>query len=215
MGSTARKIFVEPRRKRADLSDYTFTYNANADVLEATITQPLQAVLTGQDLVTLAADGTYQTLPAKAYKLGNILSYTGGYTQVSGFQNAEGDFVTLATAVVEGVNILEILKADRVVAQITSVMAPGDSVQSVSFAGSAIENLQINGQSITVSVNPNAMGPQPAGDGSYFDASNVPAGMTVSGDQLSGSVLTSTSIAQIVVPNFGTVSIVQLSLYVK
>jgi hypothetical protein len=69
MGSTARKIFVEPRRKRADLSDYTFTYNANADVLEATITQPLQAVLTGQDLVTLAADGTYQTLPAKAYKL--------------------------------------------------------------------------------------------------------------------------------------------------
>jgi hypothetical protein len=207
MGSTARKIFVEP--KRSDLSDYTFTYNANADVLEATITQPLQATLQ-QALVSLPPGGGYETATAEAFRLGNLLSYTGGYAQVSGFQNSDGDYVTVATAVIEGLNIQEILTADRVVAQITTIMAPGDSVQSVSFTGSGIYNLQVSGQSVAVSINAEALGAKPANDGSYFE--NVPAGMTASGDKLIGSILTPTSIPQIVVPQFGTISLGQLTV---
>jgi hypothetical protein len=120
--------------------------------------------------------------------------------------------VTLATAVVEGLNILEILTADRVVAQITTVMTPGNPVQSVSFAGSIIDNLQISNQSIAVSVNPNALGPQPASGASYFDAPNVPTGMSVAGNELWGSILMATSIQQIIAPSFGTVSLGKLKV---
>jgi hypothetical protein len=205
MGSTARKV--------VDISSSnTFTYNADAAVLVASITQPLQEELSGQASSTLGENGGYQNTVAKPFQLKNILSYSGGYSQVSGFQNADGDYVTLATAVIEGLNILEILTADRVVAQITTVMAQGDSVQTVSFVGSRFENLRIADQSVVVSVNPDALGAKPADDGSYFDPGNVPAGMTVSGDTLSGSILTATSVPQIIVPNFGTISLGQLTV---
>jgi hypothetical protein len=209
MGSTARKIFVET--ERSEKSDYVFSYDADAQVLEASITQPVIPKPPAQaPLVTLAPDGAYQNVPAGPFQLGNILSYTGGYSQVSGFQNSDGNYVTLATAVIEGLNILETLTADRVVAQITTVMTPGNPVQSVSFAGSRICNLQILGHAVPVSVNQNALGPQPPDNGSYFDPSNLPAGMTVTGDELSGTILTPTTIPQLVVPNFGTVSLGQL-----
>jgi hypothetical protein len=205
MGSTARNII--------DISSGgPFTYDANAAVLEATITQPLQQELPGQASSTLGENGGYLNTVAKPYQLKNILSYSGGYSQVSGFQDANGDNVTLATAVIEGLNILEILTADRVVAQITSVMAQGDKVQSVSFVGSRFENLRIADQPVVVSVNPDALGAKPADGGSYFDPGNVPAGMTVSGNTLSGTILTATSVPQIIVPNFGTVSLGQLTV---
>jgi hypothetical protein len=213
MGSTARKIFVEP--KRVDISsDYTFTYNANADILEATITQPVKAEIQ-QAFVQLAPDGGYQTVTAGPYQLGNILTYKSGYTQVSGFQNASGEFVTQATAVIEGLNINQTLTADLVVAQITTVMAPGDSVQSVSFGGSRIENLQIAGHPVVVSVNPNALGSKPVSDGSYFDPANVPAGMAVSDNALSGTILSATSIPEICVAKFGNVSLGQITVTQK
>jgi hypothetical protein len=207
MGSTARKIFVEP--KRDSLSNYKFTYNASADVLEATITQPLQATLE-EALATLPPTGGYVTATAKPFQLGKLISYTGGYAQVSGFQNPEGNYVTVATAVVEGLNIQEILSADRVVAQITTTMAPGDSVQSVSFEGSSISNLQVSSNLITVSVNADALGAKPADGGSYFD--NVPVGMTASSNTLTGTILTPTSIPQIVLAGFGTISLAQLTV---
>jgi len=212
MGSTARKIFVEPRREQADTSsNYTFTYNADAYVLEANITQPLQETLE-QGFLTLAADGAYQTLAVKPFQLGNILSHQGGYAQVGGYENSQGEYVTFATAVIKGLNIFEILSADRVVAQITTTMAPGESVQSVLFTGASIENLKINGVSVPVTVNTSALGPKPAGGGSYFDSGNVPAGMAVSGDQLTGSILTPTTIPQIPQPSFGTVSLGKLTV---
>lgn len=212
MGSTARKIFAEPGPRPVDtLSNYTFTYNADAAVLEVNLTQPLQEDLE-QGLITLAPDGTYQTVSVEPYQLGNIISHQGGYSQVGGFQSSDGNFVTLATAVIEGLNILETLTADRVVAQITTIMTPGNPVQSVSFTGSIIDNLQISNQSIAVSVNPNALGPQPANGGSYFDAPNVPSGMSVTDNELSGSILMATSLQQIVASSFGTVSLGKLKV---
>jgi hypothetical protein len=211
MGSTARKIFVASERDTS--SNYTFTYDANAQVLKATITNPVIPKPPAQPpLVELAPNGAYQNVPAGPFQLGNIVSYTSGYSQVSGYENADGDYVTLATAVVEGLNILEILTADRVVSQITTVMTPGNPVQSVSFAGSRICNLQIAGHAVPVSVNPIALGAQAPDEGSYFDPGNVPAGMTVTGDELSGTILMPTTIPELVVPNFGTVSLGQLTV---
>jgi hypothetical protein len=212
MGSTARKIFVEPRREQADTSsNYIFTYDADAFVLEANITQPLMETLE-QGFLTLAGDGAYQTLAVKPFQLGNILSHKGGYSQVGGYENSQGEYITFATAVIKGLNILETLSADRVVAQITTTMTPGESVQSVSFTGASIENLKINGVLVPVSVNSSALGPKPANGGSYFDSGNVPAGMAVSGDQLSGSILTPTSTPEVPQPTFGTVSLGKLTV---
>jgi hypothetical protein len=212
MGSTARKIFGEPGPRPVDtLSNYSFTYDADAEVLAVNLTQPLRENLE-QGLITLAGDGAYQTVSVKPFQLGKIISHQGGYSQVGGFQNSDGNYVTLATAVIEKLNILETLTADRVVAQITTIMTPGNPVQSVSFSGSVIDNLQISNQPIAVSINPNALGSQPANGGSYFDAPNVPVGMAVAGDQLTGSVLAPTSIQQIVASSFGTVSLGKLTV---
>ena len=68
------------------------------------------------------AQRNYISQHAKDFRLEGIISYAAAHTQVSGHRSDKNDgaSVTLATSVVENLNILNVVTADRVVAQ-TSV----------------------------------------------------------------------------------------------
>jgi hypothetical protein len=153
--------------------DTNHIYDADAFVFSADFQQPLQAV-EKQAFVELPPAGGYRYVPAQPYRADGIISHNGGYSQVSGHPTADGAGVTtLATAVVEGLNILEVVAADRMVAQIISEHRAGGNVPSVSFIGTRFENLRIAGQRVEIEPHLEILGPKPDDDESYFNDGGV------------------------------------------
>ena len=88
---------------------------------------------------------SYFSQHAKNFRLEGIISYAAAHTQVSGHlsQKHPGASVTLATSVVEDLNVLNVVTADRVVAQISTTHFPGVRTPAVTFLGTHFENLRI------------------------------------------------------------------------
>lgn len=151
------------------------TYYAKANVLHADITEPIQEVVNPQAPVSLPKGGGYQFRKADPFRLEGIISYESGYTQVAGHPSTKLDgFTTLATSVLEGLNILDVVTADRVVAQLSTVhpVYGSGQVPQVTFLGTRFENLRIAGHKVDVDHDLNFLG-TPEGDESYFDNRDV------------------------------------------
>lgn len=91
------------------------------------------------------------------------------FTRVSGsISEKHGAWVTLAATVLEDVNFLEVLTADRVVAQVsTEHTYVNGHVPRVSFLGTKFENVKINGIPVEIEYDFDVCGPKPAGDRAY------------------------------------------------
>src|SRR5215469_4568563 len=91
------------------------------------------------------AQRNYFSQHAKNFRLEGIISYAAAHTQVSGHNSDkyDGASVTLATSVVEDLNVLNVVTADRVVAQIATTHFPGEPSPHVTFLGTHFENLRI------------------------------------------------------------------------
>jgi len=91
------------------------------------------------------AQRNYFSQHAENFRLEGIISYAAAHTQVSGHESKkhEGASVTLSTSVVEDLNVLNIVTADRVVAQISTTHLPGVQTPAVTFLGTHFENLRI------------------------------------------------------------------------
>jgi len=148
-------------------------YHADAYVLEADIQQPINNKVPQQGRVTLPEDGTYQFQEVPPFKLKGVLSYSYGYTQVAGHRSPKGHgFTTLATSVVENLNVLDVVTADRVVGQISTEHPDNnEEVPSVTFLGTRFVNLRIGGHKVEIDHDIHILGPKPKKDVSYFEDS--------------------------------------------
>jgi len=162
--------------------DAVHEYYAEADILSADIQQPVQDVIKPQAFVELSKKGRcgdkghYHYKKADPFHLDGILSHEGGYTQVAGHPSSKiAGFATLATSVVEGLNILDVVTADRVVAQISTVHpAYGTGqVPEVTFLGTRFDNLRIAGHKVEVDRCLDILGPKLVDDESYFENGGV------------------------------------------
>jgi hypothetical protein len=156
--------------------DAVHEYYAEADVLSADLQQPLRDVIKPRAYVELSKKGHYQFKKADPFRFEGILSYEGGYTQVAGHPSSKiAGFSTLATSVLEDLNVLDVVTADRVVAQISTVHpAYGTGqVPSVTFLGTRFDNLRIGGHKVEVDRCLDILGPKPADDESYFENGDV------------------------------------------
>jgi len=151
-------------------------YYAQANVLKADISDPIQEEVKPQAYVQLSKSGGYQFRQADPFRLEGIVSYESGYTQVAGHPSTKlAGFTTLATSVIEGLNVLDVVTADRVVAQLSTVhpVYGSGQVPTVTFLGTRFDNLRIAGHKIDVDRNLDILGPQPVDDESYFDNRGV------------------------------------------
>jgi hypothetical protein len=84
-------------------------------------------------------------------QLDDIASCEGAHSKIfGGVHKKNGSWTTMVTSVVEGLNVLEVVKADRVVSKV-AVEHPREGYHpTVTFVGSHFDNLRIAG----VSVNP-------------------------------------------------------------
>ncbi len=155
-------------------SEAVHEYHADAYVLSADLQQPVQSKIEQQGLVNLPPDGTYTYQPVPAFNIRGVLSYRSGYTQVAGHRSPKGHgFTTLATSVVEDLNVLDVVTADRVVGQISTEHPVDGQVPSVTFLGTRFVNLRIGGHRVEIDQDIHILGPKPAKDKSYFEDSGV------------------------------------------
>jgi hypothetical protein len=93
----------------------------------------------------MRAQRNYFSQHSKNFRLEGIISYSSAHTQVAGHASDKhpGGSVTLSTSVVENLNVLNVVTADRVVAQISTTHIPDETAPHVTFLGTHFENLRI------------------------------------------------------------------------
>jgi hypothetical protein len=144
-------------------------YHAEATVLEGRLHLPISQVIERQAHAKLPIKGGYLSQHTESFRIEGIVSYRAAHTQVSGHLEIKRDrgFKTLATSVVEDLNILEVVTADRVVAQISTEHPLNGDVPSVTFLGTRFENLRIAGHPVKFHLDPDVLGPKPKNDAAY------------------------------------------------
>jgi hypothetical protein len=127
-------------------AEKVFYYHADANSLGGFISHPFQKIVPSQASVALPAVGGFATTRTGAFNFEELVSCRTAYTRVSGGQAAPGaPFSTVVTSVVEGLNILELITAERIVAQISVDYPLDGGLPQVSFTGSHFEGLKIGG----------------------------------------------------------------------
>ena len=147
----------------------THLYHAEARALDADLQLPLTQETGSQAFVKLSEQGGYLALHSERYRLGGVLSYSSAYTQVAGTHDVKPGhgWTTLATSVVEHLNVLDIVTADRVVAQVATEHPLVGYVPSVTFLGTRFENLRIAGHPVKLDLDLNILGEKPGNDAPY------------------------------------------------
>src|SRR6267378_6453339 len=151
----------------------THLFHAQAEILSGELQHPLNQTIQPQAYVKLPEEGGYRSERAENYRLEGVLSFKSAYTQVAGNRSLKGDgdkgWVTLVTSVVEGLNILDVVTADRVVGQASTHHPFKGHVPAITFLGTRFENLKINGHHVNPVLDLEICGPPPAGDRPYFE----------------------------------------------
>jgi hypothetical protein len=163
---------------RASLNEASPSYYAQADILSGHFEQPFEQELKSASVVMADTTGS-QVAQVGPFQLEGIVSFQSGSARVHRSKTVDkaGEFSTSAVATIDHLNILDIITADRVVAQVsttTANSAPGTlSVPAVSFRGTHFENLRIEGRSIEIAQELDILGPTPRDGISYLDDRGV------------------------------------------
>jgi hypothetical protein len=147
----------------------THQYHAQAVALSGNLRLPVEQKITPQTHVSLPAEGGYISQRAEKYRLESVISMRSSYTHVHG--NLSGKpgqgWLTTTTSVVEGLNVEEVVTADRVVGQMIMEHPLEGYVPRVSFLGTRFDNLRIAGHPVEIKYDLNVLGSKPANDGAY------------------------------------------------
>jgi hypothetical protein len=109
--------------------------------------------------VSLPSTGGVGSSHVENFRVDEVVSFKRGYSHVGGSvkeENGKRIHTTYATATVEGLNILDVVTADRIVARLSSSFEeptpkdPGPFEGKVLLVGSKFENLNIAGYSVDV-----------------------------------------------------------------
>jgi hypothetical protein len=127
-------------------------YHAEAFALKGRLNRPVSRIIYPQAAISLPREGGYRSARVENFRVEEILSLGSAYTQVAGTKSLKDHHgqTTLATAVLENFNVLDVVTADRIVAQIGTDYLNHSYIPSITFLGTRFENLRIAGHPVTV-----------------------------------------------------------------
>lgn len=126
-------------------------YHGEACGFGGVFQSPIQQTIAPQAPLSLPPSGGYGSVTTENFQLENLIKYTMASTSVSGQLQSEGWVTTVATTV-ENLNVMGILTADTLSAQISTVHPLDGDNPTVSFVGTTINNLQISGVPLKVTL---------------------------------------------------------------
>jgi len=148
-------------------------YHAEATAIKGHLTLPLEQRIYPQARVSLGPEGGYLAHRSASFRTEEVIRYDAAYSQVAGNVDSKPGrpWNTLVTSVVEGLNILEVLTADRIVAQISTSHPRDGYIPAVDFLGTRFEGLRIAGHPVKLELDLNVLGDRPAPGAPYIGES--------------------------------------------
>jgi len=146
-------------------------YHVDAQLVSGEFKRPAARKIQEQGFLSLEGESDrYFFQKAEPYNASGLISFESGYTRVAGSKSEDHGWVTLATAVVQGLNVLDVITADRIVAQVSTIHPPSEGhVPSVTFVGTRFENLRIGGHHVDPKMVLDMCGSKPAHDHLYSE----------------------------------------------
>ena len=127
-----------------------FQYHAHAIGVGGNFTRPRTEFLDAHPTLALPVTGGTVNKNAEQFNFRDIISFRSAISQGIGVYHEENDsFNTLVTVTIEGLNVLNVLTADRIVARLASrhYLDPKKPT-SITTLGSHFEGLKLNGRPI-------------------------------------------------------------------
>lgn len=153
----------------SEVNGRTHHYHAEATILSGHLRLPLVQKIEPQAHAKLRDEGGYLSERSGLFRIESVLSFHSAHTHVAGNRSTKPGqgWTTLTTTVIEGLNVMEIVTADRIVGQIYTEHPLEGYVPSVSFLGTRFENLRIAGHPVDLDLDLSVLGAKPANDGPY------------------------------------------------
>jgi hypothetical protein len=124
----------------------TFHYHACAHAFSGRFTRPFDHLIDVQAASALPVIGGHGNSRVENFQFREFVSFKKGYTHVSGAHQVDDKSNnTLVTATLEGLNVLDVLTADRIVSRLYSKHQNRAPEGHVTMVGSKFENLRIAG----------------------------------------------------------------------
>jgi hypothetical protein len=169
---------ANPKPPVADMEPY-HVYHAEAHVLSGNLKHPVEQPIEHKARVVLekTREAGHVTEFVKETSLEGLISFKAGYTHASGSKiekrdlwgNDHSGWITLSTSVLEGLNVFEVITADRLVAQVSTEHAiKNGRIPKVTFLGTRFENLQVGGYPVKVEFDLTICGDRPKDDKPYL-----------------------------------------------
>ncbi len=132
-----------------------YLFHGEAAAASGIITSPSQEIIPVQAAASLPEMGGTATSRvekfAHATTAGNILAFDAAYSQSLGYHMPEiNAYGTMVTSTIEGLNILDVVTASRVVARVSSRHFAGAGQPGITVVGSYFENLRVGGKLIDI-----------------------------------------------------------------
>ena len=128
-----------------------FLYTGHAAGFSARITAPFDEVIEAQATSSLGITGGYSSARVDNFRHREIVSFASAHTQASGVLSPKSNaFETLVSGVIEGLNLVDMLKADYIVGRLMSrhpVEPPADGPDepSITPVGSEYGRIRVAG----------------------------------------------------------------------
>src|SRR5260370_31006139 len=92
-----------------------FYYHADAAPIGGHFTKPDEKLVHSHGSSSLAQAGGHVSARVSSFNLDKLVSFDHAYSEIHGTVTKTGSWTTHVTSVVEGVNVLDMIKADRVI----------------------------------------------------------------------------------------------------
>ena len=129
-----------------------FHFHALGHAFSANFHRPFDHVIGAQAATSLPSIGGHADARVENFRAHHFVNFNAGHSHVSGSWMDEKNVVTLATATLERLNILNFVTADRVIARLTSEGKHGQVETHIIALGSEFENLRIGGHAVKVTL---------------------------------------------------------------
>src|SRR5215467_9044722 len=130
-----------------------FHYHGYGHVFSAQFTRPFHEQIDVLAGAALPPTGGHGSSSSENFRFRQFISFKRGYTHVSGgYQSDDKTNNTLVTSVIEGLNMMDVLTADRIVCRLYSKHAEDAPEGNITMHGSKFENLSICGVPANISL---------------------------------------------------------------
>jgi hypothetical protein len=131
-----------------------YHFHAHGHAFSAHFNRPADVPIAAQAATSLPADGGFAHSKVEDFAVSRLVSFRLGETHVSGSWQAHNIVTTSATAVLAGLNLLDFLTVDKLVARVTSqyVSDKKNRESHIIALGSHFDNLRLGGFEVKVTL---------------------------------------------------------------